>query len=124
MNYDNKYYLGDDELSKERIDNFLGESNKEEYNILLAHNPRHFEGYADWGADLTLAGHVHGGMVRLPFIVGIFSPDTFLFPEYSSGLYEIEESKLVVNRGLGKGRRGFRLFNQPELGVITLGTDV
>lgn len=105
LNYDNKYYIGDGELSKEKIDNFIGEVDKTKYNILLAHNPRHFEAYADWGADLTLSGHVHGGMVRLPFIGAVFSPDRFLFPEYSKGLYEIEDSKLIVSRGLGKSRR-------------------
>lgn len=57
-----------------------------EYNILLAHNPNFIQSYAAWGADLTLSGHIHGGMVRLPFIGGIFSPDTLLFPKYSSRL--------------------------------------
>lgn len=58
--------------------------NQEEYNILLAHNPNFIESYASWGADLTLSGHIHGGMVRIPFIGGVFSPDTMLFPKYDS----------------------------------------
>lgn len=96
------------------------EMNKEEYNILLAHNPNFIESYAAWGADLMLSGHIHGGMVRIPFIGGVFSPDTLLFPKYDSGLYNVSGKQLIVSRGLGKGVRGFRFFNRPEINVITL----
>lgn len=41
---------------------------EEKYNILLAHNPNFIDAYAAWGADLTLSGHIHGGMVRIPFV--------------------------------------------------------
>lgn len=41
---------------------------EEKYNILLAHNPNFIDAYAAWGADLTLSGHIHGGMVRIPFL--------------------------------------------------------
>ena len=96
---------------------------EEKYNILLAHNPNFIESYAKWGADLILSGHIHGGMVRLPVLGGIFSPDTVLFPKYTSGLYEVEGKKLIVSRGLGRGVRGFRLFNKPEMIVITLNNE-
>ena len=93
---------------------------KNEFNILLAHNPNQIDIYSKWGADLTLSGHIHGGMVRLPIVGGIFSPDTFLFPKFSKGKYEVNGKSLIVSRGLGRGRRGFRLFNRPELAVIEL----
>ena len=54
---------------------------------------------------------------------GIFSPDTILFPKYTSGLYEVDGKKLIVSRGLGRGLRGFRFFNRPEINVITLGIE-
>lgn len=86
-----KYYSSKSEsvdysFTKEVMEKIMKESkiNEEEFNILLAHNPNFIESYASWGADLTLSGHIHGGMVRLPFIGGIFSPDTLLFPKYSS----------------------------------------
>ena len=41
---------------------------EDKYNILLAHNPNFIDAYATWGADLILSGHIHGGMVRLPFL--------------------------------------------------------
>ena len=56
----------------------------EKYNILLTHNPNFIDAYTKWGADLTLSGHIHGGMIRLPIIGGIFSPGVTFFPKYSS----------------------------------------
>ena len=97
---------------------------EDKYNILLAHNPNFIDSYAKWGADLTLSGHIHGGMVRIPFLGGVFSPDTVLFPKYSSGLYEVDGKKLIVSRGLGRGVRGFRFFNKPEINVITLNSEL
>lgn len=96
---------------------------EDRYNILLAHNPNFIDVYARWGADLTLSGHIHGGMIRIPFVGGVFSPDTVLFPKYTSGLYEVEGKKLIVSRGLGRGVRGFRFFNRPEINVIELNSD-
>ena len=79
-----------------------------------------FDAYEKYGADLILTGHIHGGLIRLPMIGGLFSPDRTFFPKYSAGMYESGESKLVVNRGLSRGVRGFRLFNRPEIISITL----
>lgn len=121
--YSNKYYSENDEyiLDEELISELIGEAHEDSYNILLSHNPRYFLTYAQWGADLTLSGHVHGGMVRIPFVGAIFSPDEGFFPKYDAGLYTEESGKsIVVSRGLGSGSRGFRLFNRPDLVVITL----
>ena len=93
---------------------------EKEYNILLAHNPLYFEEYSKQNIDLILSGHVHGGMVRLPFIGAILSPERKFFPKYSSGVYELNNKKLVVSRGLGHSRPGIRLFNKREIISITL----
>jgi predicted MPP superfamily phosphohydrolase len=61
-------------------------------------------------------------MVRLPFIGAVFSPDGELFPKYSAGQYTLQDSVLVVSRGVGIGSRGFRVLNRPELVLITLKT--
>ena len=95
--------------------------NNEDFNILLSHSPFDFEVFAKWGADLTLSGHVHGGLIRLPFIGGLISPERGLFPKYSEGEYSIDDSKMIVSRGLG-GSSGInlRIFNNPEICVVTL----
>ena len=101
----------------------LGIPNTKEYNILLTHNPMYFPTYAQWGADLTLSGHVHGGVIIIPFKGGLLSPERDFFPEYYGGLYSIEERKMIVNRGLGNGKFGIRIFNRPEVSVITLSNE-
>lgn len=127
MWYNMKYYSTKTtkyNFNKDIMNRIIGESSKERYNILLTHNPVHFEIYEEWGADLIFAGHIHGGMIRLPFIGGVFSPDRTLFPEYTAGEYFIGNSTMVLSRGLGRGLTGFRLFNRPELGVITINKSI
>ena len=90
------------------------------YQILLAHNPVYFQRYAEWGADLTLSGHLHGGIIRLPLIGGVITPQAKLFPRYCAGKYEIEDKTLIVSRGLGTHTVPIRFNNPPELSVIHL----
>ncbi len=119
MWYNAKYYMQSD-LTSDVIEQIIGKDDDENFDLLLTHNPKHFETYVDWGADLILSGHVHGGMVRLPFIGAVFSPERTLFPKYSAGAYEKDGGTMIVSRGLGRGTTGFRLFNRPEVCVITL----
>lgn len=89
--------------------------------MLLAHrNNRFAERYSLLGADLVLSGHGHGGIIRLPFTDGLLSTDRTLFPSYTAGLYEENGSALFVTRGLGNSGPTFRLFNRPEVAVVTL----
>lgn len=104
-------------LKTSDIENFLGlVPEKDCINILLAHNPIFFETYADYGSDIILSGHVHGGCVRLPVLGGILSPERKFFPKYYSGIYKKNNSSMIVSCGLGK----FRLFNPPEIIVLDL----
>ncbi|MDR3597258.1 metallophosphoesterase [Clostridium sp.] len=102
------------------VDTALNKCNEKEYNILLAHNPLYFDIYAKHNVDLTLSGHVHGGMIRLPFIGGVLSPERKFFPKYNSGIYSINNKKLIVSRGMGHSKPGIRIFNMPEIVSITL----
>ncbi len=89
--------------------------------ILLAHRNNYFpEHYSLLGADLVVSGHGHGGLVRLPFTDGLISVERTLFPSYTAGLYEESGSALFVTRGLGNSGSTFRLFNRPEVAVVTL----
>lgn len=102
------------------INKYMKEYMKEEFNILLAHNPLYFDDYSKYNIDLTLSGHVHGGMIRLPFIGALLSPERKFFPKYNSGVYEINNRKLIVSRGLGQSKLGIRILNRPEIVSITL----
>lgn len=85
-----------------------------------AHNPDYFPEYADWGADLSLSGHVHGGMMILPFLGGIVSPAIKLFPRYYKGLYSIGDRKMIVSAGLGCHTIKIRMFNKPDLVMVKI----
>lgn len=100
----------------------LIENQKDDFQILMAHNPDYFTSYAKWGADLTVSGHVHGGMIRLPVIGGLLSPQAKFFPKYHSGCYEDGGKHLVVSRGLGSHSIMPRLFNIPEIVQVVLET--
>lgn len=89
--------------------------------MLLAHRNDHFpEQYSLLGADLVISGHGHGGLIRLPFTDGLVSTDRTFFPSYTAGLYEKNGPALFVTRGLGNSGATFRLFNRPEVAVVTL----
>jgi len=89
--------------------------------ILLAHrNDRFASQYSLLGADLVLSGHGHGGIIRLPFTDGLLGTQHNLFPSYTAGLYEENGSALLVSRGLGNVGITFRLFNRPDVAVLTL----
>lgn len=121
--YSAEYYRGVREYKRgwkafmltDMID-YLGLKEPEVYTILLAHNPLDFDVHAEWGADLSFGGHVHGGLVRLPFINGILSPERRLMPKYKEGVYNIGSSFLIASRGLGR----FRIHNPPEVVSATL----
>ena len=90
------------------------------FSILLAHSPAYFESYAQWGADLTLSGHFHGGTIRLPGLGGVMTPQYQFFFPWCAGLCERHGKKMVVSRGLGTHSINIRLNNRPQLAVIRL----
>lgn len=94
---------------------FLPKPEGEAYNILLAHNPAYAEYYAHWGADITFCGHNHGGLIRIPGIGSLFSPQLTLFPKYDAGRFEKEGKEIIVSRGLGTHTFHIRIFNRAEL---------
>ena len=98
----------------------LGSASKESLDILLAHNPDYFEEYAQWGADLVLSGHVHGGMMRLPFLGGVVSPAFKIFPKYDGGIFHIGSSTMILSRGLGMHTIPIRIFNPGELILLKI----
>ena len=92
-----------------------------EFTVLLAHRPELIDSYREYGFDLVVSGHTHGGQVRIPFILnGLYAPDQGWFPRYAGGLYTHGELTHIVSRGLALNAPIPRIFNPPELVVITL----
>jgi hypothetical protein len=92
----------------------------EDLKILLAHRPELFSVYGEYDVDLVLSGHTHGGQIRLPFLGGLIAPSQGFFPKYTSGTYKFGNMTVVINRGLGNSVVPQRIFNRPEIILITL----
>lgn len=114
------YYLRTDvPMGDSCVFEYLGEA-AEGFQMLLAHNPAYSEKYAAWGADLTFCGHNHGGLIRLPGIGSLISPQLTLFPKYNDGCHEIQNKRVIISRGLGTHTFHIRIFNRAELISVKL----
>lgn len=97
------------------------------FDILLFHRANLLDYLKDKGFDLILAGHMHGGQMRIPYVGGVFAPkssfagkERMLFPKYFGGHYKSEGCDMIVSRGLGNPMIIPRIFNRPELVLVTL----
>ncbi|MCH5209861.1 MAG: metallophosphoesterase [Oscillospiraceae bacterium] len=112
----------------DNIQSFLSKiSNYDGYDILLFHRANLFECVNHNGFDLILSGHMHGGQVRFPKSnKGLVSPrsswlgKSVFFPKYVGGHYKSPHTEMIVSRGIGNPMLIPRLFNRPELTVVTL----
>ena len=94
----------------------------DDFQILLSHRPELLSLYSEYEFDVVFSGHAHGGQFRLPFVGGLIAPDQGLFPKYTSGTYKLDHTTMIVNRGLGNSIIPLRIFNTPEIVVVTLKT--
>ncbi len=92
----------------------------QDYTLLLSHRPEVFDVYVDRQVDLVFTGHAHGGQIRIPGLGGLVAPGQGWFPKYSAGKYTHGITTMIVHRGLGNSIIPFRIFNRPELVVVTL----
>ncbi|MCR4791433.1 MAG: metallophosphoesterase [Lachnospiraceae bacterium] len=132
---DRKYYkrFAKEDMDPGYISGKVGKPAPDRFNILLAHDPFYFKSYASYGAELTLSGHVHGGIARIPVPVskdakekgahvmrGVISPRLRLFPKYDSGRFDEDGRTMIISRGLGTHSFPIRVFNPGDLVVIDL----
>ncbi len=103
---------------KHTLRRLVKDKSQEEFILLLSHKPHYFENYLE--ADLVLTGHAHGGQVRLPWIGGLFAPGQSWLPAYTKGFYTMENTTMLVSRGIGNSHRIPRVFNFPELVLLTI----
>jgi predicted MPP superfamily phosphohydrolase len=105
--------LVDDQLTQLHTDG-------DAFTLMLFHRPSYFEVYAKHDVDLVLAGHMHGGQFRLPFLGGLYTPSHGFFPEYDAGPYTQGNTSMLVSRGIGNSAFPFRFNNRPEVVLIEL----
>lgn len=113
------YLFGDDRnVVGSRLSGMLRD--EDGYKVLLSHRPELFDVYAEYGLDLVLSGHAHGGQFRLPFAGGLVAPNQGIFPKFDSGLFTEGSTNMVVSRGIGNSLLPFRFNNRPEVILIVL----
>lgn len=104
---------------------FLEEfQNTDRYKLLLCHMPAAWIQWGSleyWNVDLVLAGHTHGGQIKLPFIGGITAPDQGWFPDVTNGFISRNGRNLIISAGLGTNGWVPRVNNPPELVIIEIG---
>jgi len=87
------------------------------FRLVLCHQPQGWEAARRVGADLTLAGHTHGGQIALP--TRTINPAR-VYTRYIAGPYVEGDRTLYVSRGIGVGAVPLRLGSPPEMDLITL----
>ena len=122
--FNKSYSLG--YSSGEEIGDLLNSitENSNNFKILLAHRPELLHIYSNSNVDLVFSGHAHGGQVRLPFIGGLLAPDQGFFPKLTEGVHKDNNTSMVISRGLGNSIIPIRIFNRPELIVVTLSKSI
>ncbi|NFI55039.1 metallophosphoesterase [Clostridium botulinum] len=91
------------------------------YNLVLLHEPDLSDKFVSYNIDLILAGHSHGGQVKIPFLGEIVTPP--LAEKYKDGLYNLNtqrNTQLYVNSGIGNTKMPFRFMNVPEVSIFEI----
>jgi predicted MPP superfamily phosphohydrolase len=117
LTIERKYYKRFSKLKmpKDYINGFLGEPDKDGINILMAHTPKYMKDYMNWGADISLCGHYHGGVMQLGKNRGLVSPDPSFFPYNAHGKFEEDNKIAIISAGLGEHTIPVRVHNPREL---------
>ena len=88
------------------------------FHLVMCHHPELYESQIKpYDIDLTLAGHAHGGQVRL-FGHGLYAPNQGILPRLTAGWYD--GRRLLVSRGMHNSARAPRLWNPCELIMLHL----
>ena len=110
----------DRQRMRQTLQDLLAED-EEAYTILLCHRSNAYAFLQDLPADLMLSGHMHGGVVRLPLVGGVFgNDDERLFPRYDYGVFQESDMTLIVSGGCDKNPAKRRFWNPPEVVLVTL----
>lgn len=89
-------------------------ANKDIFSVVMMHEPDNIGSLLDKkNINLVLAGHTHGGQIRLPFLDGIMNMDDA--EKYTDNYYKISNTNFYISYGLGTTDYPFRFLNRPSI---------
>ncbi len=109
------YWFGDPDWNKA-----MSQVEPDAVKILIVHNPDFAPAAEVRGIDLTVAGHTHGGQIRLPFIGPLDRLPITIGQRFDMGLFDFGPMKLFITPGVGESGPRARLFDPPEISVLTI----
>ena len=112
--------VDDPVTSRDRLDLALNGTDSGSPRLLLSHSPQIYPQTVSRGVDLMLAGHTHGGQIRLPILGAAFVPAMGFFPPWDYGLYRSGATTMIVSAGLGESGLPIRFNIRPEVSLVTL----
>lgn len=117
------YYTREAFAASPRADFLRRFNDTELYTLMLCHRPDSYFNYENYGvkiADLILSGHVHGGVVRVPFGKAVYVPDMGWFPELSYGFVAMPKSDIIITSGTAAHGSLPRFNNPCEICMIEM----
>lgn len=114
------WFLGVNDItfSAQNLDDALTGVPDHEPKVLLAHEPDFADYSSQYGIDVQLSGHSHGGQVRIPGLPPLLLPE--FARKYYEGYYRVRGLQLYTNRGIGTVGLPFRFLCPPEVTLVTL----
>ncbi len=108
-------------LSQQEVLSLIGRRGDEDrYHILIAHNPQFMDRYFEWGADLVVCGHFHGGILHFKNGRSLISPYGLPFPKYGYGLFSRNGQSGIVTSGLGEHTLPFRFTKNNPMEIVVI----
>lgn len=109
-------------VAAQGLDRALSTRPEPAFTLLLYHSPDIMPDAAERGVDLVLAGHTHGGQIRLPFYGAVFTSSVY-GKRYEMGRYQEGQTVMYVTRGLGMeglSAPRARFLCPPEVVMVTI----
>lgn len=107
-------------IDRDKYKKSLEGIDEKNYTILLSHSPNRPISYSEGLEDLILAGHTHGGQVRLPIMGAIVVPGQGYFSKYDKGLFKTGNTTLYIDSGLGNSVFPIRFLNRIQISAIAI----
>lgn len=112
--------VDDPVTARDHLDRALLGTDNGSPRLLLTHSPHPYRHAVRFGLDLLLAGHTHGGQIRLPFLGALYVPSMGFLPRRDYGLHRSGQTTLIVSGGLGESGLPIRFNIRPEVSLVTL----